>query len=125
VTAARTRIGRVIMKAGGADVRVLRRDPEKSPHIAEHIRRHFIGLLNRERAPDAYASVAFWFDPETPGRPGYSATFCTVHDAISAPILVRMAGSYLIAEHAAHVGAYNAIEAMGYETDDWTPDDAA
>lgn len=123
VKPARTRIGRVTMKNGGADVRVLHRIP--MGRVADHLHAWCGQILDYERPPDAYAAVALWFDPETPGRPRHQATYCTVHDAIPAPLLVRMAGPYLVAEHAAFTGATRAIEAVGSEIEDWTPDGAA
>ena len=122
--AARIQIGRVRMKNGGADVRVIHRDNQGSV-VAGHMREWVTGALNKERPPDAYAAVALWFDAERPGRPAYQATYCTEIDAIPAPVLVRMAASYLIADHAAQVGACRAVETMGGEVEDWTPDDAS
>lgn len=121
---ARIQIGRVKMKNGGADVRVLHQDRQDSI-LKAHMRASVTHVLNRERPPDAYASVALWFDLKTPGRPRYYATYCTTHDAIPAPLLVRMAGPYLISEHAIHTGACRAIEDMTGEVEDWTPDDAS
>lgn len=117
------RISRVRMKNGGADVRVLHRD-DQGP-LGAHLRSYVGAVLSRERPPDAYAAVALWFDPETPGRPVYNATYCTTNDTIPAPLLVRMAAAFLVAEHAQNAGAQRAIEAMGYETEDWKPDDVS
>lgn len=117
------RISRVRMKAGGADVRVFHRDSQG--FVGSHMREWLTASLSRDRAPDAYAAVALWFDPETPGRPTYDATYCSTVDLIPSPLLVRMAASYLIAEQAIHSGEHRAIEKMGYEVDDWKPDDAS
>lgn len=122
--AARTRIGRVTMKNGGADVRVLHREATLSP-VAQHMREWVGGCLNKERVPDAYGAVAFWFDDDAPGRPGVQITYLTSTHKVPAPVLVRMIGPYLISAQAAHVGATDAIEAMGGEIDDWRPDDAS
>lgn len=110
------------MKAGGAAIRVISR-PQGSL-VVEHFRSYAAQVLGVERPPDAYAAVALWFDPKRPGTPSYNATYCTTIDAIPSPVLVRMAGDYLVAEHAAHTGACRAIETMGGLVDDWTPDDA-
>lgn len=116
------RISRVRMKAGGADVRVLHRDSQGL--VGSHMREWLTASLSGDRAPDAYAAVALWFNPETPGRPTYDATYCSTADMLPAPLLVRMAASYLIAEQAIHGGEQRAIEKMGYGVDDWKPDDA-
>ncbi len=123
MNAARTRISRVRMKAGGADVRVFHRDPQGV--VGYHMREWLGASLNKERQPDAYCAVALWFDPETPGRPMYNATYCSSHDAIPSPLLVRISAAYLVAEQAMHGGEQRALEKMGYEVDDWKPDDAS
>lgn len=124
MNAARVRISRVRMKNGGADVTVLRRDAEKSV-VVRHMRAWSDHVMSHERAPDAYAAVALWFDPEHPGRPAYNATWCTASDTMPAPLLARIAGAYLVTEVAVAHGVNQAIEAMGYEIEDWNPDDAA
>ncbi len=120
----RVRISRVRMKAGGADVRVLRTNTSDGL-LPAHARAWLSDVLGKSRPPDAYAAVAFWFDPKTPGRPGYNATWCTEIDAIPAPVLLRMAGPYLQDTYAAHVGSSEAIEALGGTPIDWTPDNAS
>ena len=120
---ARTRIGRIRMKDGGADLHILNL-PVRSV-IENHMRSWVANTLGLERPPDAYAAVAFWLDADRPGRPQFSATFCTRHDALTAPLLVRVAGAYLVAEQAASMGAAEAVEAMGGEVEDWSPDDAS
>lgn len=111
------------MKSGGADVVVLNRKPGRSV-VESHLRAWCADVLDKTRPPDAYAAVAFWFDPETPGRPGSHACYCTAHDALPAPALVRIAGPYLVSRHAADIGADIAITQMGGEPFDWTPEDA-
>lgn len=112
------------MKNGGADIRVLHREPAGNRVVA-HMRGYVSSVLGKARPPDAYAAVAFWIDPETPGRPSYDVTFFTMCNELPAPLLVRMAGAFLVDEHAAYVGRCQAVEAMGYEVGDWTPDDAS
>jgi hypothetical protein len=121
---ARIQIGRIRMKNGGADVRVLRRDGNVG-FVATHMREFVTGTLNKERAPDAYAAIAFWFDDDTPGRPAFLATYCTRHPKVTPPLLVRMAAAQLISVQASNEGADRAITALGGETDDWSPDGVA
>ena len=74
---ARTRIGHVALKAGGADVRVLHQS--RGSRSLQHLREAFAGLAERGDL-DAYALVAFWFDPEDPGHPSYAVNMCSQHD---------------------------------------------
>lgn len=118
---ARTRIGRVKMKAGGADVRVLRREPARSA-VSQHMSEWFAGVAEYERPPDGYAAIAFWIDDATPGRPAYRATQASSHHALPQALLVRMAGEYLAMEYAAFVGSDRAVVAMGGEPEGWEPE---
>lgn len=120
---ARIRIGRIRMKNGGADVRVIHRDSNVG-FVATHMREYVADVLNKNRSPDAYAAVAFWFDDDTPGRSAYLATYCTRHPAVNPPALVRMAAAQLISEQSVNEGSDRAIRAMGGSTEDWTPDES-
>jgi hypothetical protein len=121
MNAARIRIGRVRMKNGGADVRVLHKERD---YLSTHMMEWANYVLSRKRKPDAYAAIALWLDPKTPGRPSHDVTFLTTVDALPAPVLVRMAGDYLVSEQSAWVGRCYAVEAMGHEPEDWSPDNA-
>lgn len=61
MNAARIRIGRVTMKNGGADVRVLHREVA-GPAILGQMRDWVDRQAHYERAPDAFVAVAFWWD---------------------------------------------------------------
>lgn len=88
--------------------------------------RQWMGLiLGGERAPDAYAAIAFWFDAEQPGRPHYQVGFLTRHDAVPSPVLCGMAARYLAEESAVVRGAQRATEDLGYEHESWEPDPVA
>jgi hypothetical protein len=123
VNAARTRIGRVKMKAGGADLRVLHRDPQS--FVIEHAREWLVGLVDTDKPPNAYAAVAFWVDADNPGHPGYRVTYCTRTEAMTPAVLVRCAAEQIRAEHSTQAGSERALEKMGYEPEDWKPDGAA
>lgn len=122
MNAARVRIGRITMKAGGAVIHLLPKAPNDI--LTAHLRAWTVDVLGKSRPPDAYAAVAFWFDPETPGRPGFNVSFCTTCDAIPAPLLGRIAAEYIAQDSAAHLGMCRAVEAMGGEVEDWEPDNA-
>lgn len=64
MNAARVRIGRVTMKGGGADVRVLHRDVA-GPPILGQIREWADSQAHYVRPPDAFVAVAFWWDAGT------------------------------------------------------------
>jgi hypothetical protein len=121
---ARIRIGRVTMKAGGADVRVFQ-SGNHTGHVAQHMRAWLSGVMQRDREPDAYAAVAFWIDKDMPGHPWHQTTYATHHDSLPLPILVRLAAEQIAAELPSHVGSERAIEAMGGAVESWTPDDAS
>jgi len=124
VNAARTRIGRVKMKNGGADVRVIYQETAPNP-VSIHLRAWTKSVTNQKVPPDAYAAVAFWFDPATPGRPGYNIAYISKHAAIPTALLVRMAAAYIVTEHAVNCAVSRTIEEMGGVPEDWTPDDGA
>lgn len=117
-------IGRVRLKNGGADVRVIHREPHRNA-VMNHMSEWFAGVAECEKPPNAYAAVAFWVDEATPGRPGYRATQCTEHNAIPQALLVQMAGAYLVMEYGAFVGSDRALTAMGAPPQDWSPEDAS
>ncbi len=121
--AARVRIGRVRMKGGGAEVRVLAR--QEATLVASHMREWVAGCLgDYTRPPDAYAAVAFWIFPLAPGRPFTVVGLCTETDALSIPLLVQSAATALIHDAAAESGKARALEVYGDAPPSWTPDAA-
>ena len=112
------------MKAGGADIHIIHREPLRG-FVMNHMSEWFSGVASAERSPDAYAAVAFWIDPETPGRPGYRATYCTEHAMFPQALLVQSAGAYLVMDYASFVGADRAITELGGSPIDWQPPDDA
>lgn len=123
--AARIRIGRVTMKNGGADVRVLHRDQHPSP-IAQHLRAWTDDVLTSHDAPpDGYAAIAYWVDDATPGRPQFHPCYFTRNHALPTVLLVQMAGQHLLHDVAARLGMNGALDAIGVCGNEWSPDDGA
>ncbi len=117
----RVRISRVIMKDGGADVRVLPWSGARNP-IESHLREWTAQVLTTDTPPVAYAAVAFWLDPETPGRPSYNVGYITQEDRLPTALLVEMAGFYLRNDFVAEMGKHRALEAVGFVPGIWDPD---
>lgn len=120
--AARVRIGRIRMKGGGADLHVIPR--RRQSEIAQHMQAWTKIVLEEGRAPDAYAAVAFWINPDAPGRCEYNIGFLSRHDALPLPVLSRVAAAYLADMSSVERGAQRAMEGLGYESKDWEPDPA-
>lgn len=120
---ARTRIGRVTMKNGGADMHVLH--PKEGNRVTSHMRAWISAVTSRDSPPDGYAAVAFWFDKAAPGFPTYEVGYSTAHDAISPPELCRIAAAQIREEPCRYAAEVAAIEAMGGIVAPWEPDDAS
>jgi hypothetical protein len=120
---ARTRISRVKMKDGGADLHILRLEPAGNT-VVMHAREWLTAIGGAAQPPDAYAAVAIWFDPECPGNPGYSVGYSTVSDAMPISVVTRIAANYLVHDCAAESGKHRALDAMGCARVPWKPDDA-
>ena len=92
MTHAAVRISRVRLKSG-ADLHILRSIPQSA--VADHIRKWSRLVLNDDRPPDGYAAVAFWVEPDAPGRIGYNVGMFSANDAVPLPVLSRLAAAYL------------------------------
>lgn len=110
---ARVRIGRVRMKNGGADVRVL---PQETGGVDKTLRGALVEALERDPF-DAFALICFRHRPETPADPGFAIWYNTVHEAFTEPVLARLASAYIL----------TAIESIWHErrrdgvSTDWQP----
>ena len=93
--------------------------------MEQHMRAWVASALDADRPPDAYAAVAFWFDPQSPGQPEYNIGWRSRYDAAPLPVLCDMAARYLAVEPAAIRGTQRAIESLGYEPEGWEPDSVA
>ena len=117
---ARVRIVRVRMKAGGADVRVLHRAGQGD--LEQHLREWVDNTLCDGTRPDAYAAVAFWIDPATPGLPTHNTTYFTRHDGLPVPLLCQIAAAYIRQECAVAAGKSRALDALGASEGPWEPE---
>lgn len=122
---ARVQIGRVRMKNGGADVRVLRAGP--LPPVTQHMTKWVRSIVcdYPNNPPDAYAAVALWFDAANPAYPGCETMVYSKCAALPPAIVVRIAGPTLADEYRARCAASLALSMLGYDDGDWTPDDVA
>ena len=108
------------MKAGGADLHVIPR--QRQSEIAQHMQAWTKVVLGDDRPPDAYAAVAFWIDPDAPGRCEFNIGFLTRHNAMPLPVLSRAAAAYLADMSPAERGAQRAAQDMGYTPKGWEPE---
>lgn len=121
MNAARVRIGRVKMKNGGADVRVLAR-PEHPDNPVRHRVRLWVADVLRGRPPDAVALVAWWTDGD--GRAAYSVSAGTYTDAVPIMLLPEFTRA-AVADHLQFAWAEDRVmRTLGYRRDD-DPDPAA
>jgi|HubBroStandDraft_1064217.scaffolds.fasta_scaffold41085_2 hypothetical protein len=121
--AARTAIGRVTLKAGGASFHVLhRRDPNE---VVKHMRLSFASIAAQKPAPDGYVVCAFWLDKENPGFPGSKVSYHSVSDELTPAILCKNAAAEIAEESSINGGSHRALKAMGWEPESWEPDPAA
>jgi hypothetical protein len=119
---ARTRISRVRMKNGGADVFVLHREPEGA--IIGRARELIADALTYTTRPSSFVGVFFWQTDNEPWRPSFCVGWDTVDPNLPLPRLMRVAGAEM-SEYAAVLKAEDKImRRLGYERDD-EPDPAA
>lgn len=120
---ARVRIGRVTMKAGGADVRVLYQAP-RGKIIARA--RELISTAEADRSdlPSAFVGVFFWRDDKEPWRPSFSLGWDTEDPNLPLARLFRVAASEIEAMGAAVKAEDRVMRKLGYVTGD-EPDAAS
>lgn len=119
---ARVRIGRVTMKAGGADLRVLHRDVV-GPPILGQMRDWVDRQAHYERAPDAFVAVAFWWDTEARQHVN-DATWATYSPTLPHAFLPALAEAALASAMTALKAEHRVMRKLGYVVVD-PPDDAA
>jgi hypothetical protein len=117
----RVRIGRIKMKDGGAELRILRR-PAARNAVEAHLREWTSNVTTGDTAPDAYAAVALWLKPTEPGRPDYHCAYITNTDRLPTTMLVELATPYLRNDLAAEVGKGRTLEQLGWTFEGWNPD---
>lgn len=118
MNAARTRIGRIKLKAGGEVVMLNR---PKAGEVNQHMRESVAFRLD-ERQWDAYVLFVIGADPETPGCPWANVSYCSSSDHFPIGALGEIAAAYLIRDLAAQRGASEALNRLGYADDGWEPE---
>lgn len=111
------------MKQGGAEIHVLNRGARND--IERHLREWMTLIMDDPRPPDAYAAIAFYIDANTPGRPSYNVGYITHDHRLPTTLLLEIAGQYLRNDLTAEIAKGRTMEALGYSTSPWEPDDAA
>jgi hypothetical protein len=110
---ARVRIGRIRMKAGGADLRVLETAPKDG--ITAKIRR-FARHCDRYAEPSsAFVAIAFWPSDGEPWRPCYLTDWTTRDPDLPAARLFRNASEQLAVRGAVEIAVDEARYSMGYQ----------
>lgn len=119
---ARIRIGRVRMKNGGADVRVLYRDP--LPRVTGRIREFQERVQGYDEPPSAFVGIAFWRYDAEPWRPSYVISWDTIDPNLPMPRLFRLAAAEIDSEGVVQMAESRVMHNIGYVPDD-TPDESA
>lgn len=119
---ARTPIGRVKMKAGGAIVVLI---PDNAPrgHTVELARGWFRDVMTERRPPDAICAVAIWLLPEQPAYPLLSVRYGSGTSSILTATLPDVMAGYVRRHITAIEAEGRVMDTLGYETND--PDPAA
>ncbi len=120
--AARVRIGRVKMKNGGADVRVLDREP--AGEIIGRAHDLISDAMEDRVRPSAFVGMFFWRDDEEPWRPIYRLAWQTIDPNLSLPLLMRTAGAIIQGQASIIKAEDRVMHNLGYRRDD-DPDPAS
>lgn len=115
--AARTRIGWITMKSGGAPWRVLHTEQQEG-HVAGRLRVWFGEVTKGGPPPDAFGAVAIWAVPGAPGYFDHVVSWATGTDAIPAALLPKMLLSYLEQDVTVWRAEHRIMRALGYVPDD-------
>ena len=113
---ARVRIGRVTMKNGGADVRVLL--PASHGKIIARARELISRVLQDPERPSAFIGIFFWRDDKEPWRPSFSLGWDTEDPNLPLARLFRVAASEIEAMGAAVKAEDRVMRNLGYVTGD-------
>lgn len=118
---ARVRIGRVRMKNGGADVRVLSAPGLPDDPVRQRIRL-WVADVMKGPAPGAVVMVAWWMQGD--GRPAYAASAGTYTDAVPIALLPEIARAAVASHLHLQWAEDRVMQTLGYRRDD-EPDPAA
>lgn len=119
----RTRISRIKLKDGGAEIHILNRGARND--VEHHLREWMALIMGDPKPPDAYAAIAFYVNDDTPGRPSYNVGYVTCDHRLPTTLLLEIAGHYLRNDLIAEIAKGRTMEELGYSHDPWEPDDAA
>jgi len=123
VNQARTRIGRVTLKNGGADLRVLH--PRPSGKIVAHLRAFADALHADVNPPSAYIAVAYWANEKEPWLADYHIAWNTESAHFPHYVLFERASALLATDAAAQIAEGQVMKSLGYKLSDDDPDGAA
>lgn len=123
LAAARIRISRVRMKNGGADVRVLHRNPPS--RITKHAQSFVDTLAEYEDPPSAYVAIAFWADDKEPWRAPYIFSWDTCDRDLPLPRLIRVAAAQIAVQAPTDLAVGRVMRQLGYVRDEDPPEDSA
>lgn len=108
------RISRVRMKNGGADVRVLHRDPA-SP-IIESARQFIRDMEAYTEPPSAFVAIALWASDDL--RHPYIINWDTIDPTLPLPALMSTASAQIGDEAPILVAQHRIMKRLGYRSDD-------
>lgn len=118
---ARIRIGRVKMKAGGADLHIYERPTV--PPASRVLRDWVMAITTGDTPPDAIAAASFRWNPET-GQYWVSTTWWTTHALFPVTMLPEMTKVQLTADMTEAMVEGRIMRNLGYRPVD-PPDGAA
>lgn len=116
---ARIRIGRVTLKAGGADLRVLHQP--LAPHgVVPDIMRWARQISDDPQPPCAFVAIAFWPNDKEPWRLSRWIAWQTNDTRLPMPTLMQTAASAIACEAPVLTAEDRIMRDLGYSTDDDT-----
>lgn len=113
---ARIRIGRVKMKAGGADVRILQ-SRAADTECRERIRSWSANVLGNIKPPHAFFAIAFWLDEEMTGGMDATSAWWSDRHELQYDMLPAYAQRVITRQLAAHATERTIMRNLGYVND--------
>lgn len=108
------RISRVRMKNGGADVRVLHRDP--SSPVVESARKFIRDMEAFADPPSGFVAIAFW--PSDDLRHPHIINWETIDPMLPLPALMSAASAQIRDESAVLIAQHRIMRKLGYREED-------
>lgn len=116
MNAARVRIGRVTMKAGGADIRVITRPAQND--VTRKIVRWSRRVIELDPPPDAFFAIALYVDPSVPGGVSTNSDWESRHPAFPIILMPTLAIELARWEIEAVATTNEVLETLGYTQGD-------